>query len=142
VRLDKAFNNNRSRVMSLIACLGWGSLVWNPEALPIRRGWFTDGPFVRVDLRRQSDNGLVTLVLDGDAAPVRSLWAVMDCEEVVQAKIALRDRERIPKGKDDETKNIGSWTDSASPTNILDLGPWAASRGIGAVIWTNLQQEE
>jgi hypothetical protein len=32
----------------------------------------------------------------------------------------------------------GPGTQDASPQNILDLGAWAAARGIGAVIWIDL----
>lgn len=122
--------------MPVIACLGWGSLVWNPEALPIRRGWFEDGPFARVEFVRQSTNGRITLVLDSTAAAVRTLWAAMDTESLADAITALREREGIREKN--QTAHIGSWAEGASPPTIPDLGAWAASRGIGGVIWTNL----
>ena len=37
-----------------IACLGWGSVIWDPRALPIQREWFKDGPFAPVEFTRQS----------------------------------------------------------------------------------------
>lgn len=61
--------------MPIIAYLEWGLLVWGTQMLPIRRRWLEDGPIIRVDFRNQSDNNLITLVLEEDAA-VRSLWKV------------------------------------------------------------------
>lgn len=119
--------------MSLIACLGWGSLIWDPRELPIQRQWFGDGPFIKVEFARQSKDGRITLVLDPNALPVRSLWAVMDAAELNIAKEALRRRERA------NATDIESWTrGQSSPTLILNLPQWAESHGLESVIWTAL----
>src|SRR5690348_5301348 len=52
-----------------IACLGWGSLVWDPRALPIQREWFKDGPFAPIEFTRKSTDGRITLVIDPSAHP-------------------------------------------------------------------------
>lgn len=123
--------------MSLIACLGWGSLVWDPRELPIHREWFTDGPFVRAEFLRQSMDGRITLVLDASASPVRSLWAVMDTSDIVAAKDALQKRESI--GKENSSRHIGSWyRGDETPALVVELPEWAESRGVDAVVWTAL----
>lgn len=122
--------------MAIIACLGWGSLVWDPRELPIQREWFKDGPMVRVELLRQSGDGRITLVLDKDASPVRSLWALMDAIDIEIAAEALARREDITKRIKED---IGRWqTGELSPDNIIGLPEWAQARGIDGVIWTAL----
>lgn len=122
--------------MARIACLGWGSLVWDPRELPIQRQWFTDGPFVRVEFVRQSDNGRMTLVLEASAPPVRSLWAVMDDTDIDVAREALRKREGMSKSRAAE---IRGWSRGAvSPELIPDLSEWADSHGVEGVVWTGL----
>lgn len=122
--------------MPLIACLGWGSLVWDPRELPIHRQWHGDGPFVKVEFARQSDNGRITLVLESHAVPVRSLWAVMDTPDLAAAQEALRKREGMFKNK---AAYIGAWSQGEkSPNLILDLPQWAEACGVQSVIWTGL----
>ena len=121
----------------MIACLGWGSLVWNPGNLPIQRQWHGDGPFVRVEFLRQSANGRLTLVLAPSAEPVRSLWAIMSSPNIQTAREALRAREDIPPKK--AKRHIQSWSrGDENPLCILELAPWAGSRGVDSVIWCAL----
>ncbi len=123
--------------MAQIACLGWGSLVWDPRELPIRSVWFADGPFVAIDFLRQSQDGRMTLVLDEAATPIRSLWAQMDATDLAQAREDLRARESVPKSAAE--KCIGSWSrGDRSPANMIELDAWAQARGVDHVVWTAL----
>ncbi len=120
-----------------IACLGWGSLIWNPGALPIQREWFEDGPLAPIEFTRQSANGRITLVIDPSASPVRLLWVLMLSPDLDAAKRALKDREGLT-GQNWEV-NIGCWqTGKSAPPNMPDLPNWAEAHGIDAVIWTAL----
>ena len=122
--------------MARIACLGWGSLVWDPRELPIQRKWFADGPFVKVEFARQSRDGRITLVLEANAPPVRSLWAIMDSTDLAEAKSALQQRESIPNNR---STAIGEWSKGdTSPEMIIDLPEWTASNGVECVVWTGL----
>jgi hypothetical protein len=124
--------------MTLIACLGWGSLVWDPRELPIQREWFQDGPMIHVEFVRQSQDGRITLVLDPDALPVRSLWAIMDATTLKSARGALARREGISEKS--EAKSIGSWSiGNAALDTIPNIDSWATVHGIQHVVWTALQ---
>lgn len=120
-----------------IACLGWGSLVWDPRELPIQRHWFEDGPFAGVEFCRKSQDGRITLVLDATTPPVRLLWALMDTSDLDVARRALRDREGIT-GSGWESR-IGSWQPSSlAPEAIPNLPSWLEATGLDAVVWTAL----
>lgn len=123
--------------MTTIACLGWGSLVWDPRELAIQRRWFDDGPFIHVEFARQSQDGRITLVLVQTQSPVRSLWAVMDATNLASAKTDLRKREGILEKN--EEKHIGIWSASQpSPELVPGLADWAVTHGVAHVVWTNL----
>ena len=121
----------------MIACLGWGSLIWNLGELPIQRQWFCDGPLVKVEFLRQSRGDRITLVLHESAGAVRSLWAAMTVEDVDAAARALAAREGVLDRNVE--KHIGRWRrGDANPESVIELAPWAESRGVGAVIWCAL----
>jgi hypothetical protein len=120
-----------------IACIGWGSLIWDPRALPIQREWFKDGPFAPVEYTRQSSDGRITLVLNNNSNRVRTLWAIMLTTDLKAAKEALRDRENI-SGNNWELK-IGSWNiGEPTPSLLPDLPNWVNSHSLDAAIWTSL----
>lgn len=119
--------------MTNIACLGWGSLIWDPGDLPIQRHWFKDGPLIPVEFARQSNDEQITLVIVPSAHPVRSLWALMDCDSVGEARKRLRVRE----GTGDQY--IDDWSrGSRSPDCIPGLNEWVLGKNIDSVIWTGL----
>ena len=122
-------------IVDTIACLGWGSLVWDPRDLPIQREWMPDGPLIRVEFARKSIDGRITLVLDSSTPAVQSLWSVMDVPDLIAVQEALRVREQIPQ----KTNRIGVWSVGRSfRAEISDLDQWAKARGVRDVVWTDL----
>lgn len=122
--------------MAVIACLGWGSLIWDLRELPVQRQWHQDGPFVKVEFARKSSDGRLTLVMvdDADAVPVRSLWATMAIDNLKLARDALKKRE----GAKDEC-HIGDWSaGQQAPTAIPTIANWAKAQGVDAAVWTAL----
>lgn len=121
-----------------IACLGWGSLIWKPENLLIRREWFNDGPFLPIEFVRQSQDGRLTLVISETAKPIRTLWALMATDDLEIAKKSLLTRESIPASK--LATSIGFIkSDEVTNDHIkMAIKDWAINLKLDAVIWTNL----
>ena len=121
----------------VIACLGWGSLVWDPRELPVQGKWFEDGPLLSVEFARQSSDGRLTLVIVPPGAVVRSLWAPFSVATVTAAREALCKREGVIEKNC--KRDIAVW----SSNDQNDLGPssisaWARGLRIDAVVWTAL----
>lgn len=117
-----------------IACLAWGSLVWDTRNLPIRGEWHTDGPLLPIEFARESSRDRITLVIVEDVAPVKTLWAPLEVASLAQAIAALADREGS------SSRYIGRWPvqqDEAYPQSAV-IGDWASERGIDGVVWTAL----
>jgi hypothetical protein len=122
----------------LIACLGWGSLVWDPRELPVRGTWFADGPFLPIEFGRRSSDGRITLVLAAKTFPlVRTLWQPMSAANLKEARKALGLRECHGSSKPDSC--VDFWPKgSKNKLAARHVGRWAKSLHIDAVVWTNL----
>ena len=77
-----------------IAIIAWGSLVWNPGALPYKGDWQPGGPEVSLEFSRVSRDCRLTLVIDGEnGAPVSTRFAWSKRRKLQDAIADLRDRE-------------------------------------------------
>ena len=116
-----------------IACLGWGSLIWKPGALPVEGKWHQDGPLVPIEFTRISDGGELATAVSLNAEPVPVLWAWLAVDDLATACALLKEREAIPEKRID---GIGSLIVTEQPVGML--AEWAQARNIDAVIWTGL----
>jgi hypothetical protein len=121
-----------------IGCLGWGSLIWDPRDLLIRRKWFSDGPLLPIEFCRESSDGRITLVLVPEKPCVRTFWAIFSTEVLADAVKSLREREGIP-GRD-TSEHIGQWVrDRESNVGVdPEVRDWGNRMRLDAVLWTAL----
>lgn len=118
----------------MIACIAWGSLVWDPRSLPMSSNWHNDGPDVLVDYFRQSSDGRLTLVLDQSGTKCQSLWCTLAPSDLAECIQALAEREGLPS-----INKIGVWSKGmACPKTIPGIDRWASRTNAAHVIWTDL----
>lgn len=116
-----------------IACLGWGSLIWKPGALPVASQWHHDGPAVPIEFARIADGGELSTAICLNARPVPVFWAWLNTASLESACRALRIREAIP---DSRVDGVGMMT--VTETQVGPLAEWAQAKGIEGLIWTGL----
>jgi hypothetical protein len=122
----------------MIACIGWGSLIWHRRNLDVDGEWRADGPALPVEFARQSRDGRITLVLVRGFAPVPTLWSGFNSGDLATARESLRQRERIPRTR--AADFIACWRRGENPASEPDaaISAWAAGTELEAVVWTNL----
>lgn len=126
-----------------IACLGWGSLVWDPRDLPVRGRWHSDGPLLPLEFVRESGakakgerGDRITLVICADAPRVRSYWTLLDVPDLESARQRLAIREGM-KGQ----KAVGFWDragNGGSGQEVATIAVWAVAHDLSGVVWTDL----
>lgn len=130
-----------------IACIGWGSLIWDPRDLPCRGTWHNDGPLLPVEFARESGGtkdkpgDKITLVICPDSPRVRTYWTLLDVPDIRTAceRLANREYERAT-AKWAET-NIGFWDRASGAKKGLEadtVAAWADGLMLGGVVWTSL----
>lgn len=123
-----------------IACLGWGSLIWSPGDLPVQNEWYQDGPILPIEFARESADGRLTLVIVPDSQPVRSLWALMNVENIEAAKKSLAGREGITeKNIRHSIGFVDRQTDNSHGLAKEKVKKWAETLELDGVVWTNLK---
>ena len=126
-----------SELKMTVACLAWGSLVWDPRELPVQGKWFEDGPLLPVEFARQCDDGRLTLVIIQQSIPIRTLWAPFSVETVAAAREALGKREGI--SEKNQEKSIAAWSSESQNEPVpANIASWARNLGVAAVLWTAL----
>lgn len=117
------------------ACLGWGSLIWDPRSLQVTGAWSEDGPSLPLEFARESRDGRMTLVIVDDLPPVPTLWvklAVTSMDEAVQTLLEREGAEWIG--------SIGRWPpDRRSHRYAAEVGAWTEDRKLDGVVWTDLK---
>lgn len=123
----------------MIACLGWGSLIWNPGGLPIIDGWLHDGPQLPIEFARISKDGRLTLVIVQGTPAVTVLWAGLSVTSLDDGIHALADRERVTRAN--IHYSIGYWSQTRSSRHefVDSIGAWAGEHQLEAVVWTALK---
>jgi hypothetical protein len=122
----------------MIACIGWGSLIWDRRKLDVDGEWRADGPVLPVEFARQSSDGRITLVLVRGFAPVPTLWSVFNTGNLATARESLRQREGVPRSRSADF--IAIWRRGENPTSEphATISAWAAGQNLEAAVWTNL----
>ena len=100
--------------------------------------WHADGPPLPVEFARQSDNGLITLVVGEGFAPVTTLWSAFNTRDLAEARESLRQRERILPSR--ASRFIAHWRrgENASSEPAATISRWAGGKEFEATVWTNL----
>lgn len=118
-----------------IACLGWGSLIWDPRNLPCGT-WHNDGPALPIEFGRVSGGGKITLVLTDGPDLVPTLWTCLNVASLDAAVVALQEREDVPNAN----LSIGRWPGATRDyPGAVAIASWAKERNISAVVWTALK---
>jgi hypothetical protein len=140
---DQYYSNASSR--RSLACIGYGSLIWNPGNLAPHLQhpdqWFADGPLLPVEFARESSRQRITLAIITNPTGYpncATYWTTFNHDNINTARKQLADREACGE------QYIGLMTttgqvDSTLPPALLDvLKTKMEEKELDGMIWTEL----
>jgi hypothetical protein len=118
-----------------IACIAWGSLLWEPGPLKLASDWRPGGPPLPLEFVRDSDDSdELALVLHEPAPPMPTWWALLDTADIGEAREMLRQREKIRPQYPQWVGSIPNAHGALEPR----VAAWLRERELDAAVWTAL----
>jgi hypothetical protein len=127
-----------------VACLGWGSLLWDPRTLPMAEPFRADGPRLPIEFSRVAMDGRVTLVIDPRAKAIQTYRVRMDVDDLDAAIRQLSIREKISSERHGDWIGVQTRASSAEDTGVAApevrsaIAGWLSNQPYDAVVWTAL----
>ena len=131
-----------------ILILGWGSLIYDLDGLPVEGNWQTNGPILPIEFSRISQKGVrsgcLTLVVDPiNGASVPTQFILSARHTLAEAIADLKKRERVLNENRIGFVNLlngtmASWAMENHPEACQTVKAWAIANGVDAVVWTAL----
>jgi len=118
-----------------IACIAWGSLIWEPRELKLASEWRPGGPLLPIEFVRDSDDSdELAVVMHEAAPPMPTYWALLDTNDIDAAREMLRQREKI---RPEYPQWVGSIPNPCGPVDER-VAEWLRTRELDAAVWTAL----
>lgn len=121
-----------------IACLAWGSLIWNPGDLPAIGEWQPNGPMLPVEFARESVDHRMTLVICEDVEPVQTYWVLLNVPDLKTAIARLARREGITKRVNADIGYFDGTLSTSSGLSADVVKAWGTRHELDGAVWTNL----
>ena len=109
--------------------------MWKTHPLKLKSSWYEDGPLLPIEFARVGDGGELSTALCEGARLQKVWWAELAATNLDEAREQLRRREEIDPA---HPEWIGSWPAPAQGTAAVEIGRWARTVQIDAVVWTAL----
>lgn len=119
-----------------VACIAWGSLLWKTGPLKLASSWKAGGPELPLEFARNSDDSDELAIVLCEGAPLMpTYFAVLETEDLDDARAMLGAREKIDPG---HPEWIGSVPAAEGGATDARVAFWLKRQDVDAAVWTAL----